>query len=86
MGRTTLDIDQLVLDELKELQVKENKSLGQLASELLGDALARRRKPAPRKKLKWISRDLKPLVNLEDKEALNAILGPPSGDSGFEAR
>ena len=74
MARTTLDIDEPILKELKDLQAKEKKSLGQLATELIADALARREKPTRRRKLKWISRDLKPRVDLEDKEAVNAIL------------
>ncbi len=41
MARTTLDIDPTVLDELRRRQRHEGKSLGQLASELLADAIAR---------------------------------------------
>lgn len=37
--RTTLDIDEPVLRELKQLQTKEGKSLGRLVSNLLARAL-----------------------------------------------
>jgi hypothetical protein len=74
MARTTLDIDEPILQELKDLQVKEKKSLGQLASELLAEALSRRGKSSKPKKFKWISRKLRPRIDLEDKEALYRIL------------
>ena len=74
MPRTTIDIDAFVLRELKRRQRTENKSLGQLASELLAKALADERageKPPP---LKWTSKRLGLKVDLEDKEALWGIL------------
>lgn len=74
MARTTLDIDDPILQELKDLQAKEKKSLGQLATELIADALSRRAKSKKPKKFKWISGNLKPRIDLEDKEALNRIL------------
>jgi hypothetical protein len=74
MTRTTLDIDEPILKELKDLQVQEKKSLGQLATELLAEALFLRAKSRKPKKFKWISRNLKPRIDLEDKEALNRIL------------
>ncbi len=74
MTRTTIDLGEPILQELKKLQAEENKSLGQLATELIADALARRAKSRKRKKFKWISRNLKPRIDLEDKEELNKIL------------
>jgi hypothetical protein len=42
---------------------------------LLAEALSRRGKSERRRKFKWISKNLgTPLVDLEDKEALNKIL------------
>ncbi len=67
-------IDDPILKELKELQAREKKPLGQLASELLADALSRRAKPPKPRKFKWISRNLGARVDLSDKEALNEIL------------
>ena len=74
MPRTTIDIDASVLHELKRRQQTEGKSLGQLASELLAKALAGEpgdERPAP---LKWTSKALGLKVDLEDKEAVRAIL------------
>jgi hypothetical protein len=74
MPRTTLDIDASILRELKRRQQQEKKTLGQLASELLAKALAEddaKRRPAP---LSWTSKALGVKVDLEDKEAVWAIL------------
>jgi hypothetical protein len=51
--RTTIDIDDSMLKEIKELQRREGKSLGRLVSHLLAHALvdarhsARERAPVP---------------------------------------
>ena len=39
MTRTTIDLDAAVLGELKRCQQRDGRTLGQLASELLADAL-----------------------------------------------
>ena len=44
--RTTLDIDNDVLATAKELARREGKTAGQLASELMREALRARRRPA----------------------------------------
>jgi hypothetical protein len=81
MSRTTLNLDQPVLDELRELQVRERKPLGRLASELLTEALARRRSEVREPSgLTWISQPMQARVSLEDKEALYAILDRPAPD------
>lgn len=76
--RTTLDIDTPVLEELKRLQKREpgaRKSLGRLVSELLTEALARRRdEVAEMPGFEWISKPMKARVDLEDKDALYAEL------------
>lgn len=71
--RTTIDIDASVLRELKKRKRRENKTLGQLASELLARALADNgdKEPPP---FEWITKDMQPLVDLDDKEAVLAIL------------
>lgn len=68
--RTTFDIDPPVLKELKRLQKVEGKSLGRLASELLAQALADRRKPKAVVGFRWISRRMGAKVELADKEAI----------------
>jgi len=75
MTRTTLNLDEPVLADLKRLQRKEGKSLGDLASELLAVAIAeRKRGKAQPVRLKWISRPMTALVDLNDKEAVFAAL------------
>jgi len=75
MTRTTLNLDGPVLADLKRLQRKEGKSLGDLASELLTAAIAARKSaPAAVSRLKWASRPMGMLVDIDDKEALFAAL------------
>ncbi len=77
MSRTTLDIADPILGELKQLQARENKTLGQLVTELVAEALAERRRTSPRKlqRLKWFSADMgAPKIDIDDKEALWAVL------------
>jgi hypothetical protein len=74
MPRTTVDLDASVLRELKRLQAREGKSLGQLISERLAPVLARDQRPAEPPPLEWISRTMGARLDLEDKEALRAAL------------
>ena len=74
--RTTIDLDATVVKELKRRSKGAGKSMGQLASELLATSLGeqdgRHRNPPG---LTWIAKDLgRPLVDLEDKEAVRAML------------
>ncbi len=72
MARTTLDLDPSVLRELRRLGEREGKSMGLVASELLAGVL---REEQARPSFQWVTHDLGvPLVDLEDKEALNAAL------------
>jgi len=74
MTRTTLDIDAAILQELKRRQRSENKTLGALISELLATALAHEGEAEHREPLAWTSKPLGLKVDLEDKEAVWAIL------------
>jgi hypothetical protein len=75
MPRTTLNLDGPVLADLKRLQRKEGKPLGDLASELLATAIAERKSStATSVRLRWTSRPMGALVDLDDKEALFASL------------
>jgi len=74
MPRTTVDIDTPVLKELKSLQKKERRSLGQLISQLLAEALARRKTPTKAQPFKWMSRPMRALIDLADKEAVYLTL------------
>ncbi len=69
--RTTIDIDDPILKDLKRLQKKERKSLGRLVSDLLAQALGQRRSQARRRPtFRWISKPMGARVNLEDREAV----------------
>jgi hypothetical protein len=75
MTRTTLNLDGPVLADLKRLQRKEGKALGELASELLATAIAQRKTgTTPVAGLQWISRPMGARIDLDDKEALFAAL------------
>lgn len=69
--RTTLDIDDPVLRDLRRLQQREGKSLGRLVSDMLAQSLAARRaaQPAPRP-FRWVSKAMGPRTDLSDKDAL----------------
>ena len=73
MPRTTLDLDPSVLRELRRRGEREGKSMGRVASEVLARALADTE--PERSAFAWAARDLgMPRVDLEDKEAVRAIL------------
>ena len=78
MARTTVDIEASVLRELKRLQKRKGKSLGQLISELVAAALAGEEE-VPEKGLpfQWTSRPMRARIDLEDKEAVRAALDAP---------
>lgn len=76
MARTTLDIADPVLRELKKRQRREGKTLGALASELLAQALADG--PAERGPLTWHAQNMgTPTVDIDDKDAVWAVLDRP---------
>jgi hypothetical protein len=75
MARTTLDLDPLVLRDLRRRGERERKSMGQVASELLAVALAEPPKTGA-SDFAWSSADLgAPRVDLQDKEAVRQALG-----------
>ena len=73
MTRTTIDIAEPVLREVKARQRRDGRTLGTLVSELLAQALAAdARADEP---LHWRTRAMgEPTVDLEDKDALWAAL------------
>ena len=77
MARITLNIDTPILMDLKSLQRRESKSLGRIVSDLLAEALARRGKAPDPPAFEWISEEIKPLVDIADKESLSATLNGP---------
>jgi hypothetical protein len=77
--RTTIDLDPTVVKELKRRSKGVGKSMGQLASELLAASLrAQEARPGDAVGFEWIAKDLgQPSVDLEDKEAVRALLDGP---------
>lgn len=80
--RTTIDIDDPILEEVRRLKEKEERSLGALVSELLAEGLAVRRERrgarAPTK-FWWPSQKLGAKIDYHDKEALWAVLDEEQG-------
>ena len=74
--RTTIDIDDPILKEVKRLQRREGKSLGRLVSDLLAQALAGLREaPAGTPQFRWIAKPMGARVDLGDKHALLDAMG-----------
>lgn len=71
--RTTLNLDDSLLEELRRRGARDGKSIGEVASEALARGLNDEASPAT--PLEWTSRDLgEPYVDIEDKDALQAAL------------
>ena len=69
--RTTIDIDDPILKDLKRLQRREGKSLGRLVSDLLAQSLASARSAdATAHAFVWHSQPMQARVDLSDKHAL----------------
>jgi hypothetical protein len=85
--RTTVDIDDPILKEVKGLRTAEGKSLGRLISDLLAQALHRRKAAggtieSPR----WVSKGMGARVDLTDKDALHSAMerkAPAGEDEGI---
>jgi len=69
--RTTIDIDDPIIKELKRMQRRERKSLGKLVSELLAQALATPRTETDGAgEFAWIAKPMGARVDLADKHAV----------------
>ena len=69
--RTTIDIDDPILKEIKRLQRRAGKSLGRLVSDLLAQSLADAhhvQKSGP--EFRWIAKPMGARLDLDDKHAL----------------
>jgi hypothetical protein len=75
MPRTTVDIEAPLLAEMKQLQSREKKTLGQCVSEAVARYLAEK-KSRVRKlpSFSWISHPLGLKVDIADKEAVYTAL------------
>jgi len=73
--RTTLDIAGPILRELKRLQKRNGKSLGNIASDLMAEALTRQRTKAAHRGWTWAAHRMGPPgVDLRDKEGVWRVL------------
>ena len=74
MARTTIDIDNPILKEIKNLQKKDSRSMGKIVSQLLTEALNQHKTTTKAHRFKWVSRPMKALLDLSDKDTLYKIL------------
>lgn len=75
--RTTIDIDDPILRDLKRLQQREGKSLGRLVSDLLAQSLATQR-AAPAEPVRLVEQQGHGArLDLRDKDALWDALDAP---------
>lgn len=85
--RTTIDIDDPILKEVKRLRKKQGQSLGRVISELLSQALRAREtgtgKPTA---LDWISKPMDARVDLADKESVYAAMEQAASIDGADRR
>ena len=72
--RRTLDNDDPILRNVRQLKKKEANSMGRTASDLLAQALRGDAGPAAAPLPVWISRPMGALVDLADKQALYLAL------------
>jgi hypothetical protein len=72
--RTTIDIDDPILREVKAIHEREGRSMGAVVSELLAEALVSRRPGRAKRSFRWTSRPMKALVDLGDKDAVYEAL------------
>ncbi|MEO8247807.1 MAG: hypothetical protein ABI589_00410 [Burkholderiales bacterium] len=79
--RTTIDIDDPILKQIKRLQQREGKSIGRLVSDLLAHALdaTDRESSKADPQFAWISRPMGARVDLGDKDALLDAMNEPAG-------
>ncbi len=82
MARTTLEIEDPILRDLKHIQKREGKPLGRVVSEVLAEGLAQRRRrdhlSSPR--FHWNQQAMRARVELGDKDAVWQILDEPDRD------
>jgi hypothetical protein len=81
--RTTLDIDEPILQDLKRLRRERKKPLGRIVSDLLAAALARDEAgpPAPAE-FRWHARPMGARLDLADQEAVYDAMERPARRAG----
>lgn len=69
--RTTLDIEKPILDELRSLAQKRHRPMGNVASELLAEALKETADRAvPPAQFRWTGKQMHARVDLRDRDAV----------------
>jgi Arc/MetJ family transcription regulator len=84
--RTTIDIDDPILQQLKALQGRDGRSLGRLVSDLLAQALASEVKEAAPQYFVWTASAGSLRVDLADKDALYEALDETQENTRDNAR
>jgi hypothetical protein len=74
VARTTIDIDDPILNEIRAIQKREGRSMGKIVSQLLAEALIKQKNSAKTPRFKWISRPMRSNVDLADKDEVYRIL------------
>ena len=72
--RTTIDITVPILEELKRIKQRNGGTLSELVNGLLAEGLKRPRPGAASRELAWTSQPMRASVDLDDKEAVYALL------------
>lgn len=72
--RTTIDIAAPILEELKRIKQKNGGTIGELVNGLLAEGLKQRRPEGATTELLWTSQPMRARVDLDDKEAVYALL------------
>jgi plasmid stability protein len=74
MSRTTLDLDNNVLEQLRKRAAIEHKSMGQVASEVMAPALAEGGPARKPRALRWVAKSMgTPLIDIDDKDAVGRM-------------
>ncbi len=83
--RTTIRIDETLLQDAKHLAVRTGRSLTAVIEDALREALARQRAAAPRQPVEWVTvggQGLRPGVDLDDSASLLDLMEAPDHDPG----
>ena len=83
--RTTIRIDETLLQDAKHLAVRTGRSLTAVIEDALREALARQRAAAPRQPVEWVTvggKGLRPGVDLDDSASLLDLMEAPDHDPG----
>lgn len=72
--RTTLNIDDPVLEEIRQIQREEGGSIGKIVSILLADAVAARRNRTENAPFRWHVEPMRSKLDLRDQDAVYDLM------------